>query len=386
MAIGLLRWPGPIESMICNRESHMTNKRRTFLKAIYDNASSEIRQAILGDKPEDQEEIDIETPYKRSTRTLGQYVTLDWEHRINIIDLKSKITDYSEDPTLRRPHNFIMMAEPGSGKSFFIKCLAQSLDSAGVSAVSFNMANLHNTNDLLQPLDAVRNLKVVDRLPLLFLDEFDSDPHNYSLLLPLLWDGELHLGHRNLNLGKVVIVLAGSNPEINKVMNDAKSMTKKVVPEKSDSNDGSSKLVDLLSRINGGCFEIPDLDLVNRNRNRLVDKICVTISLLQGRFGPRLQLVPWCLLRFVASTRFRYGVRSIAHLVELISWNSDISNKLDIGDIHLPLTSEKELKNSSLAYHLVSEEGPEGIVETWKDTSSCSALVRYRSTDEEDDI
>ena len=77
------------------------------------------------------------------------------------------------------------------------------------ASVDYNMANLQSIEDLSQPLDAIRNLKVIDKLPILFLDEFDSDKRNYSLLLPLLWDGELHIGHSNLMLGKLVIILAG---------------------------------------------------------------------------------------------------------------------------------------------------------------------------------
>jgi hypothetical protein len=51
------------------------------------------------------------------------------------------------------------------------------------------MASLHSIDDLTQPLDEIRNLKVVDRLPILFLDEFDSNPANFPMLLPLMWDG-----------------------------------------------------------------------------------------------------------------------------------------------------------------------------------------------------
>ena len=64
-------------------------------------------------------------------------------------------------------------------------------------------------DDFTKPLDAVRNLKVNDKLPLLFLDEFDCDDRNYPILLPLLWDGELQVGQRDLKVGKVVIILGG---------------------------------------------------------------------------------------------------------------------------------------------------------------------------------
>lgn len=280
-----------------------------------------------------------------------------------------------------------MLAEPGSGKSFFIKCLAQNMASTGASAVDYNMANMRSVDDLIQPLEAVRNLKVVDRLPILFLDEFDSSPDNFSRLLSLLWDGELHVGHRDLKLGKVVIIMAGSDPLINKVMKTTKSMQKESVGDEPDKSDGkSTKLADLLSRINGGVFEIPELDAVTRYRNRQVDKVCITISLIQQRFSSKVQLIPWCLLKFVAHSKFRYGVRSIAHLVDLIPKEKDDTDRLVVQELKLPLSSDKKLENSSLAYHLIAEKGPESVVETWNAISSCITLVRFKPIVKEVDI
>jgi hypothetical protein len=249
----------------------------------------------------------------------------------------------------------------------------------GISAVTYNMATMENMADLIQPLEAVRNLKVIDRLPILFLDEFDSNPKNYQLLLPLLWDGEIHVGHRDLKLGKVIIIIAGSNPEISKVMKAAKNMKKDLTD---DNIEMKTKLVDLLSRINGGLFEIPELDIEKGDRDRRVDKVCITISLLKQRFGENLQLVPWCLLRFVGLNKFRYGVRSLAHLIDRIPWNPIDSGMLNQEDLQLPLMSRGELKNSSLAYHLIAEEESEDIVAMWKEILQNKILVRFIQKEE----
>lgn len=205
----------------------------------------------------------------------------------------------------------MMQAEPGSGKSHLVKSLAASVTSYNAVAIDYNMASFQSIEDLLQPLDSVRNVKVQDKLPILFLDEFDSHPSRYPLLLPLMWDGELSIAHRNLKLGKLVIILAGSSGAIGTAIAAAKGMKASAAAE-----DG--KLVDLVSRINGGELEIPSLDLVEPERDRRVDKVCLTISLLKLRFGPELELIPLSLLRFVATSKFRYGVRSLAHFIDLI--------------------------------------------------------------------
>lgn len=294
-----------------------------------------------------------------SVKQFAGYATLDSEHinRINKIirDVERYIADKSKKA---RPLNFLMLAAPGAGKSHFIKCIATTLQSHKVEAVTFNMAG-QRQEDLIPPLDEARNLKVQDTIPLLFLDEFDADESNTALLLPLLWDGELSLGQRDLKLGKVIIVLAGSHPSLQTTMNHARSMKLEV-----QIGEGRNpKLVDLLSRINGGIIEIPPFRDPSKKLDRSFDKVCVAVVLLRERF-PNLKQVPIALLEFLALTDFRYGSRSIAHFVNMISYTE--SNKLRIEDIHLPISDPGKLKEDSLAYHLLHDDQSHGVVDTWK--------------------
>jgi hypothetical protein len=351
--------------------------RGFFLEKIRKNylqAREQIKnEIILNRAPED--EIDLTSPVEISARILGDYVDLDWQHRHDILELISRIRVYANDKSRGRPLNVIMQAEPGSGKSHFIKCLAKSPRFQGeVGSVTFNMAGMNGVEDLIQPLDAVRNLKVLDKTPILFLDEFDSDPDKYALLLPLLWDGEIHVGHRDLKTGKVVIILAASGGSIDEAMKNARNMQKTAVVE-------GNKLVDLLSRINGGEFSIPELDLVSDSRDRRTDKVCIAISLLKQRYGDILETVPWCLLNFIAVTKFRYGVRSITHLIELLPAPESDQPSIDVSK--LPLGDVERLKASSLAYHLISEDGPAAVMGRWKDCVKHQATVRFAKKEQD---
>jgi hypothetical protein len=233
-----------------------------------------------------------------------------------------------------------------------------------VEAVTFNMATMQSVDDISQPIDKLRNLKVNDKFPLLFLDEFDTDPSRYATLLPLLWEGQLQIGHRDLQLGKAVVVLAGSNPDLPKAMDRSAKMRMEI--ETSDGTSVSGKLIDLLSRINGGVINIPDLDLQSENRDRRVDKVCIAVSLLKARFGRSLDEVPRALLRFISQTSFRYGVRSIAHLIDEISIDAFRNNNLIANALSLPVSSEELLQGSSLKFHLVHKNEGFGIVNGWK--------------------
>lgn len=300
-----------------------------------------------------------------SESLLKGYATLDEPHRAEIQKFIKQTKDYLRDSTRKRPLNTLMLAAPGAGKSHFIKQIARALEDERVQAVTFNMATMQSAADLAQPIDELRNIKVNDKFPLLFLDEFDSEPARYAALLPLLWDGELQVGHRDLKLGKSVIVLAGSSPALPKAMDQSARM--RLETETAEASVG--KLLDLLSRINGGVINIPDLDLRSAHRDRRVDKVCVAVGLIKARFGTDVTKVPRSLLRFIAHTTFRYGVRSIAHLVDLIEREALRERVLHGEELGLPMTSEDELQNSSLRLHLLDKDQGFGIVNRWKEFS-----------------
>jgi hypothetical protein len=311
-----------------------------------------------------------------SQTLLEGYATLDAPHREEIKKLIQQITAYLGDTTRKRPFNALMLAAPGAGKSTFIKKLAGTMKDKSVQAVTFNMATMQSADDMAQPIDELRNLKVNDRYPLLFLDEFDSDPSRYAALLPLLWDGELQIGHRDLKLGKAVIVLAGSNPDLPKAMDQSAKMS--LDTETADGTAPKGKLVDLLSRINGGVINIPDLDLRSEHRDRRVDKVCVAVALIKARFGDDLMEVPRCLLRFIAQTTFRYGVRSIAHLIDVIDSKCCRNGGLKGDALGLPIVSENALQDSSLKLHLFDKDQGYGIVNRWKEFSHDKVVVRLK--------
>jgi len=340
------------------------------LEDDFRRAREDIAQKIIAQKPP-RVEPDVSEYYALSQTTLREYGTLDWQFHEAIEGLKKRIALYAEDRSRKRPLNIMLQAEPGSGKSYFIERLSEEIQDHEAAAVSFNMACMESISDLIEPLDATRNLKVNDKLPLLFLDEFDSNPGCYPVLLPLLWDGELRVGRHALQLGKVVIVLAGSGDTLAQTMNSARQM-------KREMKDVADKLPDVLSRINGGELIIPRLDEIDGDRNRKVDKVCIAISLLDKRFEHDLEQVPWALLNLIANLEFRYGARSIAHLIDCIPFKKVEDGTLRLSDFELPLLSVRSLQGSSLAYHIISDGNANKIVQRWKELRNHSLSVIFK--------
>jgi hypothetical protein len=333
-----------------------------------------IQQSVIDAASSTLPDVRLALAIQSSESLLPGYATLDEPHRAEISNLIRDISAYLNDTSRKRPLNCLMLATAGAGKSHFIRQLAGKMRAERVQAVTFNMATMNAPDDIAQPVDELRNLKVNDRFPLLFLDEFDSDPSRYASLLPLLWDGELHVGHRNLKLGKAVIILAGSNPSLPKVMDQSAKMQIENASSGETSRD-NSKLIDLLSRINGGIINIPDLDLRSANRDRRVDKVCIGVALIMARFGRNVKYVSRAFLRFIAHTKFRYGVRSIAHLIDLIDSGLLRKKTLTTAALALPLSSENALKESSLKLHLLDKDQAFGIVNRWNEFVKDKALI-----------
>ena len=341
----------------------------------FKDANKKIADSIIAKKPLENA-VDITQHYLLSQSTLPGYLTLDWNHRNNISDLKREISAYAENKRLKRPLNVMLRAAPGSGKSHLVNCLTQSLHADSIKLVSFNMTCMEDMNDLVQPLEEVRNVKVNDHVPLLFLDEFDDKNNKYPILLPLLWDGELKVGQRDLKVGKIVIILAGSGSIIEDTADAMKEMRPDIALKE---GNVPNKLPDLLSRINGREIGIPGLDEESKSRNRKVDKVCLSIALLEQRFERQLDRLPWALLSFIAQTNFRYGARSIYNLVYSIDEDSVKNKTLSIADCGLPFGSARDLQNSSLGYHMSAKDGASEIIGRWGKLTQYDASVVFRS-------
>jgi hypothetical protein len=137
----------------------------------------------------------------------------------------------------------------------------------------------------------------------------------------------------------------------------------------------SGKLVDLLSRINGGAIEIPDLDARSKNRDRRIDKVCMAVALIKARFEQDIDRLPRALLQFIAHTTFRYGVRSIAHLIDIIDSKAIVAGTLNLTKARLPMESEQKLYKSSLRLHLVDKHHGFGSVNEWLSFSKNDTMI-----------
>jgi hypothetical protein len=318
----------------------------------------EIEASVESEHPDDQQNNATVVYSYASLRLLHTYATLNHRHSQRIRDVIKTINEYANDESLSRPLTFLLLAAPGSGKSQLVRSIADRITPSRAGLASFNMATMQAKDDLSRVIDAARNIVVDRKLPLIFLDEFDSREAHYPLLLPLLWDGELDVLNRDLRLGRSIFFLAGSRPSLPTRLNHAREMSNARGGAQED-----DKLLDLFSRINGGVIDVPSLN----DMGAAADKIVIAMQLLRHRFTV-CDRVPRSLLWFISKAHFRYEARSIATMVNLIRVGSDARSLKALTSTHLdtlPFHDTRTVRGSSLAFHLVDAEHADGLIDLW---------------------
>jgi hypothetical protein len=308
------------------------------------------------------EEIDVSDAFKTSALALPGYSTLDGALIEEIQSKVRRIVAYISDTASHRPLTFILTAEPGSGKSYFVKCMAKD---CGVPMVTANVASLESMSELGFWIDEIRDHKTQDQTPVLLVDEADSKPQDIPAFLPLLWDGLFSWQGRSLKIGKCVIVLVASNENLRRYIEDG------IVDERV--KNGFPKIEDLLSRINGGVMKMSSID------DRRLDKLCIALTLMKLRF-PSVKGIQLSFLKLLVNTRFMHSVRSMEALIEYFP-TPGADNKLRVTSDFENLLLERFLKREAFranvfAFHL--EQGERvNAQQTWSEHRNSQTFVLF---------
>jgi len=247
-------------------------------------------------------DFDLASILEKSESVLPGFATLDISLATAVIKASADLQSYQHDETRRRPHNLLMLAQPGSGKSNLVDCLAKSLK---IPRVVGNLSALDSSSVMSYVVNEARNFKAQDIVPLLFLDEVDSPPLHYAALLPLLWDGEWFSSGQVLKLGRCIIVCAANKVNLEPFLDSEPNAHLKTVD--------SSKLPDFLSRFDAGILELKSIN----DEGRDLDKFCVAATLIKRRF-PHADYVSLGILQFFSQVRVEHEIRSLEFLVNLI--------------------------------------------------------------------
>jgi hypothetical protein len=257
------------------------------------------------------DECRLRLQLKQAQKYLGSFVTTDPILGDALMRFRSHLVEYGKQTGYTRPHVSLLHAQPGSGKTFLARQLAQA---TGYQLHEVNISRLNDLRELTMHFDHVasisaRRTQTGGPLPLLFLDEFDCKVAGgliFGYLLSPLGEGVYEVAAQVRHLGKVAILLAGS--------------TGKSLNELEDWMKTQTKGPDLLSRINGLKLELAPLSEA--------DRVYLAAALITKRF-PNVQYIEKGLLDiFAAATEA--SVRGIEQMVDLLEARGDKLRRDDI--------------------------------------------------------
>jgi len=144
----------------------------------------------------------------------GKMQTFDRSEIEQFNSIKKLILEYLDDTKPGRPLCIAVFGPPGSGKSFGIKQMLNSLGREDIPTMTFNISQYASYNDLISDFHKVRDMVLTGATPVAFFDEFDSDKDPRSLgwlkyFLSPMQDGKFKEGEAIHPIGKSIFVFAG---------------------------------------------------------------------------------------------------------------------------------------------------------------------------------
>ena len=282
-------------------------------------------------------------------RRFGGLVTVDRKEIEALNSISGLIGEYCQRPS-KRPLSIAVFGPPGSGKSFAIKQIANSVLPGEIKDLTFNLSQFGGPADLLDAFHQVRDKALTGKLPLIFWDEFDTSLQDQPLgwlryFLAPMQDGEFQEGQLVHPIGKSIFVFAGGTS------NSIEAFGVNLDEEKRR----AVKLPDFISRIKGFLNVLgPNPQISGKSLDSMDDPYYIIrrAILLRSIFernapqlfvndaGRRILNIDGGLLRaFLLINEYRHGARSM----ETIIATSQLARKASFERSSLPTEAQLDL-------------------------------------------
>lgn len=143
----------------------------------------------------------------------GNLTTVDRAEIESYRSIKNLMLEYISTKNIARPLSIAVFGTPGSGKSFGIVEIANSIASNLIKKLNFNLSQFSSPLDLASAFHRVRDVVLEGKMPLVFFDEFDSALEGklgwLKYFLAPMQDGTFREGDSIHPIGKAIFVFAG---------------------------------------------------------------------------------------------------------------------------------------------------------------------------------
>jgi hypothetical protein len=260
----------------------------------------------------------------------GKLTTVDRTEIESFRSIKNIIEEYINSQKNRKPLSIAVFGAPGSGKSFGVTEVAESIDSEGIDKITFNISQFTSIRDLSNAFHRIRDISLKGKVPLVFFDEFDSKFDDEELgwikyfLVPMQ-DGEF-LDLENMHpIGRSIFVFAGSTyNSFNEFFDFCSHFNKqhKSSPEIDPDRKISNKCPDFLSRLRG-YVDILGLNRTNEEDETYIIRRAIQLRSLIEANAPKLikensaQMSCSLLNALINVPEYMHGARSMQAIVEM---------------------------------------------------------------------
>ena len=302
---------------------------------------------------------------------IGQFRNLKildrWEIE-SFNSIKNLIREYLHALDMHRPLSIAVFGPPGSGKSFSVNEVVESVAHGKVKKLVFNLSQYKSLQDLVAAFHQVRDVNLEGLTPIGFFDEFDSE-FNGKLgwlkyfLKPML-DGYFTEGDIDHPLGRAIFVFAGgtcsSFEEFSQMQRSGNISSQRTPLPKSRMKEISenqkefrmAKGPDFVSRLRG-FVNIKGINPVDKKDRFYIIRRAFMFRFLLQKKGPhlfdkenKLAIDPALLNAFLKAPYFKHGVRSLSAIIDM----SSLSNRKIYEQSCLPSDIQLDIHTDSMKF------------------------------------
>jgi ATPase family associated with various cellular activities (AAA) len=289
--------------------------------------------------------------------SFGKLIAIDRTEIESLSSICALMLNYVTATAKEAPLSIAVFGEPGTGKSFAIRAVADQLSARqALSPLAFNLSQFTSPDGIINALHQVRDMGLSGVVPLVFWDEFDSNFGQTQLgwlryFLAPMQDGVFQEGPATHNIGRAIFVFAGG-------AHTNMSQFQQTVAQV----DKALKGPDFLSRLKG-FVNIVGLNYTDPHRLEAAVTLRRAImlrSFLVGSAGNLMQRVtekdgkvrekanvdPGVVEAFLRIGRYRYASRSMEAIVKM----SAISGKAMYERSSLPPVDQMNLHVDAQAF------------------------------------
>jgi hypothetical protein len=252
----------------------------------------------------------------------GKLLTVDRNEIESYRTVAALVREYINQEKSEKPLSIAVFGAPGSGKSFGIKEIANSL-SDRIKEITFNLSQMNSPHDLIGALHQVRDEALRGKIPLVFWDEFDTSLAETPLgwlryFLAPMQDGSFLEGQVTHPIGRAIFVFAGGTSE------RMEAFGKRLAedPQENEKYFRAVKGPDFISRLKGFINILgPNPQSGVYDPYYIIRRSILLNSILRRLtpqfFSPALQMDDNLLDAFLETRAYLHGVRSMESIIAM---------------------------------------------------------------------